>query len=88
MVIDIGGGTTEIAVLSLNGVVEAKSLRVGGDRFDESIVSYVRKTHSTLIGDSTAERIKQSIAIAHPAIESSEMQVSGRDMSRWNPNKL
>ena len=64
MVVDIGGGTTEIAILSLNGVVYSDSVRTGGDRFDESIVSYVRRNYGSLIGDATAERIKQEIGTA------------------------
>ena len=59
MVVDIGGGTTEIAVISLNGVVYAQSVRVGGDRFDEAITTYVRRTQGSLIGDATAERSKK-----------------------------
>ena len=58
MVVDIGGGTTEIAILSLNGVVYSDSVRIGGDRFDEAIVTYVRRTFGSLIGDATAESIK------------------------------
>jgi rod shape-determining protein MreB len=61
MVVDIGGGTTEIAVISLNGIVYAESVRVGGDRFDEAIVTYVRRNYGSLIGDATAERIKQEV---------------------------
>ena len=67
MVVDIGGGTTEIALISLNGVVYAESVRVGGDRFDESIVTYVRRNYGSLIGESTAERIKQEIGTAFRA---------------------
>ena len=67
MVIDIGGGTTEIAVISLNGVVYSQSVRVGGDRFDDSIIAYVRRTQGSLIGDTTAERIKQEIGAAFPS---------------------
>ncbi len=61
MVVDIGGGTTEIAIISLNGVVYSDTVRVGGDRFDEAIVAYVRRTQGSLIGEATAERIKQEI---------------------------
>ena len=66
MVVDIGGGTTEIAIISLNGVVYAESVRIGGDRFDEAIVTYVRRNYGSLIGDSTAERIKHEIGCALP----------------------
>jgi len=64
MVVDIGGGTTEIAVISLNGIVYAESVRIGGDRFDESIINYVRRNYGSLIGDATAERIKHEIGCA------------------------
>ena len=66
MVVDIGGGTTEVAVLSLRGLAYTTSVRVGGDKMDESIVSYVRRNHNLLIGESTAERIKQEVGIAKP----------------------
>ena len=66
MVIDIGGGTTEVAVISLNGIVYSQSVRIGGDRFDEAIINYVRRTHGTLIGETTAERIKIEIGCAYP----------------------
>ena len=65
MVIDIGGGTTEVAVISLNGIVYSSSVRIGGDSFDEAIVSYVRKNFGSIIGEPTAERIKQEIGIAY-----------------------
>ena len=64
MVVDIGGGTTEIAIISLNGVVYSESVRVGGDRFDESITTHVRRNYGSLIGDATAERIKKEIGCA------------------------
>ena len=65
MVIDIGGGTTEVAVISLNGIVYSSSVRIGGDRFDEAIISYVRRTFGSVIGEPTAERIKQEIGTAY-----------------------
>ncbi|MDX7421152.1 rod shape-determining protein MreB, partial [Klebsiella pneumoniae] len=61
MVVDIGGGTTEVAVISLNGVVYSSSVRIGGDRFDEAIINYVRRNYGSLIGEATAERIKHEI---------------------------
>ena len=67
MVIDIGGGTSEVAVISLNGIVYSQSVRIGGDRFDEAIINYVRRNHGTLIGETTAERIKMEIGCAYPA---------------------
>ena len=66
MVVDIGGGTTEIAIISLNGVVYSESVRVGGDKFDEAIVTYVRRSYGSLIGEATAERIKQEIGSGYP----------------------
>ncbi len=79
MVVDIGGGTTEIALISLNGVVYAESVRVGGDRFDEAIVTYVRRNYGSLIGESTAERIKQEIGTAFPGGDVREVDVRGRN---------
>ena len=66
MVLDIGGGTTEIAVISLNGIVYSDSVRIGGDRFDEAIIGYVRRNYGNLIGSATAEKIKHTIACAYP----------------------
>ena len=77
MIIDIGGGTTEIAVIALNGIVCDTSIRVGGDELDEAIVSYVKKNHNLLIGDQTAENIKKTIGSAHKFGEEREMEVKG-----------
>ena len=85
MVVDIGGGTTEIAILSLNGVVYSDSVRTGGDRFDESIVSYVRRNYGSLIGDSTAERIKQEVGTASGGGELREIDVRGRNLAEGVP---
>ncbi len=80
MIIDIGGGTTEIAIISLGGIVEARSLRVAGDEFDECIVNYMRRTYNLMIGPRTAEDIKMSIGSAYPLGENElEMEVRGRD---------
>ncbi len=84
MVIDIGGGTTEIAILSLNGVVYADSVRVGGDKMDEAIVDYVRRKHGCLIGSNTAEKIKQEIGSAYPT-DSLEIDVRGHNVSKGSP---
>src|SRR6056300_15401 len=65
MVVDIGGGTTEVAVLSLGGIVYAHSVRVGGDKMDEAIISYIRRNHNLLVGESTAEKIKKQIGVAY-----------------------
>ncbi len=88
MVVDIGGGTTEIAIISLNGVVYSESLRVGGDRFDEAIVAYVRRTQGSLIGDATAERIKQEIGTAYPGGELREIDVRGRNLAEGVPRSF
>ncbi len=81
MVIDIGGGTTEVAVISLNGIVYSASVRIGGDRFDESITNYVRRNHGMLIGEATAERIKVELGCAYPQAEVIEMEISGRNLA-------
>ena len=88
MVIDIGGGTTEIAVISLNGVVYSQSVRVGGDRFDDSIIAYVRRTQGSLIGDTTAERIKQEIGAAFPSDLVKEIDVRGRNLAEGIPRSF
>ncbi|ROS01243.1 rod shape-determining protein MreB [Sinobacterium caligoides] len=88
MVVDIGGGTTEIAILSLNGVVYAESVRIGGDRFDEAIVSYVRRQYGSLIGDATAERIKTEIGSAFPCEDVREIDVRGRNLAEGIPRSF
>lgn len=88
MVVDIGGGTTEIAIISLNGVVYSQSIRVGGDRFDESITAYVRRTQGSLIGDATAEKIKQEIGTAFPCDEVREIDVRGRNLAEGVPRSF
>lgn len=88
MVVDIGGGTTEVAIISLSGVVYAASVRIGGDRFDESIINYVRRNYGSLIGETTAERIKQTIGIAFPSSEVKEMEVRGRNLAEGVPRSF
>ena len=88
MVVDIGGGTTEVAVMSLNGIVYSESVRIGGDRFDEAIISYVRRNYGTLIGDATAEKIKQEIGSAYPADEVREIEVRGRNLAEGVPRSF
>ncbi len=88
MVVDIGGGTTELAIISLNGVVYSETVRVGGDRFDEAIVAYVRRTQGSLIGEATAERIKQEIGTAYPQKELLEIDVRGRNLAEGVPRSF
>jgi rod shape-determining protein MreB len=88
MVVDIGGGTTEVAVISLNGIVYANSIRIGGDRFDDAIINYVRRNYGSLIGDSTAERIKKEIGCAYPADEVKEIVVRGRNLAEGIPRSF
>lgn len=83
MIIDIGGGTTEVAVIALNGIVYSSSVRIGGDRFDEAIIAYVRRTFGSIIGEPTAERIKQEIGTAYiqEGDEIKEMEVHGHNLA-------
>jgi rod shape-determining protein MreB len=85
MVLDIGGGTSEVAVLSLNGIVYSNSARIGGDRFDEAIINYVRRNYGTLIGEATAEKVKHAIGSAYPGSEVREIEVKGRNLSEGIP---
>jgi rod shape-determining protein MreB len=88
MVVDIGGGTTEVAIISLNGIVYSASVRIGGDRFDEAIINYVRRNYGVLIGESTAEKIKHSIGSAYPTNEVLEVEVSGRNLAEGVPRSF
>jgi rod shape-determining protein MreB len=88
MVLDIGGGTSEVAVISLNGIVYSASVRVGGDRFDEAIINYVRRNFGVLIGEPTAERIKQEIGSAFPTGEVQEVEIKGRNLAEGIPRSF
>lgn len=88
MVVDIGGGTTEVAIISLNGVVYAESVRIGGDRFDEAIISYVRRNYGSLIGEATAERIKHTVGTAFPSSDVKEIEVRGRNLAEGVPRSF
>ena len=85
MVVDIGGGTSEIGVVSLGGLVYSASVRVGGDKFDEAIVNYIRRNYGMLIGEQTAEMVKKQIGSAFPGSEVHEMEVRGRNLSEGIP---
>ncbi len=88
MIVDIGGGTTEVAVVSLGGIVTSRSIRVGGDELDESIVSFIKKEYSLLIGERTAEEIKINIGTAYDNKEELNMDIRGRDMISGLPKTL
>jgi rod shape-determining protein MreB len=88
MVVDVGGGTTEIAIISLNGIVYRDSVRVGGDRFDEGIVAHVRRRYGSLIGDATAERIKEEVGCAFAGSELREIDVRGRNLAEGVPRSF
>ncbi len=88
MIIDIGGGTTEVAVISLSGIVYANSTRVGGDKMDEAIINYVKRKYNLLIGERTSELIKISIGTAYPDEEIRSMEVKGRDLVAGVPKTL
>lgn len=90
MIVDIGGGTTEVAVLSLGGIVYAKSVRVGGDKMDSAIISYIRRNHNLLIGESTAEKIKKQIgtAFVNDSLPLRQMEIKGRDLINGIPKEM
>ena len=88
MVLDIGGGTSEVAVISLNGIVYSASVRVGGDKFDEAITNYVRRNYGILIGEATAEKIKHQIGTAYPGKDLLEIEVKGRNLSEGIPRSF
>lgn len=88
MVVDVGGGTTEVAIISLGGIVTCRSIRVAGDEMDEAIISYVKRTYNLLIGERTAEEIKIQIGSAFPGYDEQEMEVRGRDLVTGLPRTL
>jgi rod shape-determining protein MreB len=88
MVVDIGGGTTEVGVLSLGGAVYSGSVRVGGDKFDEAIINYIRRNYGMLIGETTAENIKKAIGSAFPGSEVRDMEVKGRNLAEGVPRSF
>ena len=90
MVVDVGGGTTEVAVLSLGGIVYSRSVRVGGDKMDEAIIAYIRRNHNLLVGEGSAERIKKEIGSACPPEdgEGATMEIKGRDLMNGVPKEL
>ena len=90
MVVDIGGGTTEVAVLSLGGIVYSRSVRVGGDKMDEAIIAYIRRNHNLLVGEGSAERIKKEVgsACVPPDGDGGVMEIKGRDLINGVPKEL
>jgi rod shape-determining protein MreB len=88
MVVDIGGGTTEVAVVSLGGIVTAESIRIGGDEFDEAIIQHVKKEYNVMIGERTAEEIKIEIGSAYPLPEEEDAEVRGRDLLSGLPKNI
>lgn len=88
MVVDVGGGTTEVAIISLGGIVVAKSLRIGGDEFDEAIINYVKKEYNVMIGERTAEEIKIQIGSAYPLTQEIDVEVRGRDLLTGLPKNI
>lgn len=88
MIVDIGGGTSEVAVLSMGGIVNSKSLRVAGDALDEYIITYAKKEHSLIIGERTAEEIKITIGAAYPKAQEERMSVKGRDILTGLPKNI
>jgi rod shape-determining protein MreB len=88
MVVDIGGGTTEVAVISLGGIVVSTSIRIGGDECDEAIVQHIKREYNVLIGERTAEEIKMSIGSAYPLPEEEDVEVRGRDLLSGLPKNV
>ena len=85
MIVDIGGGTTDVAVISLSGVVESASIKIAGDQFNEAVIKYIRRKHNVLIGERTAEELKMSIGCVYPREEEQTMEIKGRDLMTGLP---
>ncbi len=88
MILDIGGGTSEVAVLSLSGIVYSSSVRIGGDKLDEAIINHVRRNYGVLIGEATAERVKHAIGTAYPSAQLEEINIRGRNLSEGVPKNF
>lgn len=88
MIVDIGGGTTEVAVISLGGIVVSHSIRIAGDELDEDIVNYIKRETNLAIGETTAEQIKMEIGCAMPLMTKMSMEVRGRDLSNGLPRNI
>ncbi len=88
MIVDIGGGTTEMAIISLGGIVYSKSIRIGGDEFDQAIIQHMKKTYNLMVGEPTAEKVKISIGSAYPLEEEMKMEVKGRDILAGLPKTI
>ena len=88
MIVDIGGGTTDVAVISLSGIVTSRSIRCGGDKMDEAIINYVKRKYNMLVGERTAEQIKMSIGVASPTAKTETMEVKGRDLVAGIPKVI
>ena len=88
MIVDIGGGTTDVAVISLSGIVTSRSIRCGGDKMDEAIINYVKRKYNMLVGERTAEQIKIAIGVASPTAKTETMEVKGRDLVAGIPKVI
>jgi len=88
MIVDIGGGTTDVAVISLNGIVYSKAVKVGGDKMDEAIIAYIKRKYNLMIGERTAEQIKMELGSAHPTNSIGPMEVKGRDLISGIPKAI
>ena len=88
MIVDIGGGTSDVAVISLGGIVESNSLKLAGDDYNEAMIKYIRRAYNLLIGEPTAERIKMTIGSVYPREEPVTMEVKGRDLVTGFPARI